>query len=522
RGGLEEGGAEGLVGVVPVAPEGKPQAPTRGQSWRACSWQIAEIVHDAHAGNPTVRVGRKQYEACIGFAFSDEEHADQNPPAQVISLIEWPWFDKFVMSLIFVNSVLLAAYQYREDNKSGLNWFVDMVAEPIFTSFCASEFVLKVIAWGLMCDRHSYFREPWNILDFLVLVTALPALVLKSGNGTSFLRMFRILRPLRSLQAVPQMKVLVNTVLSSIPRLVNVSVMGAFLFLVAGIIGVTLYHGMYFHGCRETEQPVLILGALGEMCWSWNFTGDSRLCGGAYDCKDPPEGVAAGFCGGPEDSPNEGVRPVFPGGRRGYPWCPGSEPVRISPETEFVHFDHMGGALLTVFQSMTLEGWTEFMYYAQDGFGLWWGTIYYLLLVFIASFTLLNVALAVVDEARTELDKGAAECPSPRRTVGSAASAASGGSGQREAAPGGRPERSSSKTQASLDASLLSAGGPERESSEQSQLFSAMHGGECSQEVWLDIALVRFLRGVVWREAAHHRQLAAFARAERLSCDDDG
>lgn len=40
----------------------------------------------------------------------------------------------------------------------------------------------------------------------------------------------------------------------------------------------------------------------------------------------------------------------------GPPWCEGSAPFKLNPETDFVHFDHVFGALLLIFQCMTMEG----------------------------------------------------------------------------------------------------------------------------------------------------------------------
>ena len=73
--------------------------------------------------------------------------------------------------------------------------------------------------------------------------------------------------------------------------------------------------------------------------------------------------------------------------------------VSGSPETDQVHFDHIGGAFLLIFQCMTLEGWTDLMYYVGDSYGALLAWSYFILLVIVTSFLLLNVALAVVDEA---------------------------------------------------------------------------------------------------------------------------
>ena len=129
------------------------------------------------------------------------------------------------------------------------------VAEIVFLVFFSLEMIMKIIAWGFFLDKRSYLRDGWNWLDFVVVVSAIVQLT-GLGGGLSFLRLFRILRPLRSLNAVPQMKVLVNTVISSVPRLGYVSGIAGALFMIFGIIGTTVMDGMMYRGCRVTLDPV--------------------------------------------------------------------------------------------------------------------------------------------------------------------------------------------------------------------------------------------------------------------------
>jgi len=78
---------------------------------------------------------------------------------------------------------------------------------------------------------------------------------------------------------------------------------------------------------------------------------------------------------------------------------PIDRPTKLKPQTDFVHFDNIGGALLVVFQSMTMEGWVDIMYEIQDGDSITMATIYWFFLITFASFFLLNIFLAVIDES---------------------------------------------------------------------------------------------------------------------------
>eukprot|EP00931_Biecheleriopsis_adriatica_P029753 TRINITY_DN17609_c4_g1_i1.p1 TRINITY_DN17609_c4_g1~~TRINITY_DN17609_c4_g1_i1.p1 ORF type:complete len:1956 (-),score=450.68 TRINITY_DN17609_c4_g1_i1:314-6181(-) len=393
----------------PISPSGA--IPELVPDDRRCCIGSLVVLSENENGLHWVRVSGKDLEICSSslyiFSLTSPSGCFRR---RVIEIVTCWMFDKFVLFLILANSICLASYDQRAETDDGFNWVSDNIIDPILTSFFTLEFILKVIAFGFFIDKTSYLRDKWNWLDFVVVITGNLQLanVVSTSEGVGFLRMFRILRPLRSLNAVPQMKVLVNTVISSIPRLGNVSIMGAFLFGCFGILGLSLLDGVFYHSCREFPNPIL-QGHNGTECWYWPPTGEERLCGGAYMCQEPPEGISRGYCGGHEQDPNDALRPSFEGGRRGFPWCEGSEPKKVFPESEWIHFDHMLAALITIFQCMTLEGWTVVMYQVQDGYGFFIGTVYFFLLIPITSFFLLNVALAVVDEAREDFAAEEAE-----------------------------------------------------------------------------------------------------------------
>eukprot|EP00927_Polykrikos_kofoidii_P085372 TRINITY_DN9275_c0_g3_i1.p1 TRINITY_DN9275_c0_g3~~TRINITY_DN9275_c0_g3_i1.p1 ORF type:complete len:1882 (-),score=349.70 TRINITY_DN9275_c0_g3_i1:200-5845(-) len=316
----------------------------------------------------------------------------------ILSIIEYRWFDRFILMCIVIGSILMAL-QERRKPESVLNKFIEVV-DMIMLCFFTIECGFKIISWGFFVDRKTYLRDPWNWLDFIVVVSGWIERIPGTGDsGLGWLRLFRVLRPLRSLNAVRPMKVLVNTVISSVPRLANVSVMGAFLFVVFGIIGITLMNGIFYRRCYTTPEPIL---STDGACWHWIVTDDERLCGGNYMCAD-----SDGYCRGLEEDPSSDYAATFPGGRNGKPFCEdsaGTALKKLMPETDFVHFDHLPAALLLIFQTMTLEGWTDLMYYVMDGYSAPIAWIYFVMVVLITSFFLLNVALAVVDEARSDFD----------------------------------------------------------------------------------------------------------------------
>lgn len=68
---------------------------------------------------------------------------------------------------------------------------------------------MKVIARGFVVGRTTYLHSPWNVLDFVVVVAGwLPYLPgINSSGNVSAIRTVRVLRPLRTLAAIGELKV---------------------------------------------------------------------------------------------------------------------------------------------------------------------------------------------------------------------------------------------------------------------------------------------------------------------------
>ena len=73
-------------------------------------------------------------------------------------------------------------------------------ADPVFTALFTAEMLLKWWGLGLCKYSHSYFRDAWNWLDFVIVVEGLFS-TFTAGTGVNFqgLRTFRVLRPLRTI-----------------------------------------------------------------------------------------------------------------------------------------------------------------------------------------------------------------------------------------------------------------------------------------------------------------------------------
>jgi hypothetical protein len=296
-------------------------------------------------------------------------------------IVESRLFDWFILLLITINSYLLAVLDYR-DPGAMMNKLNAMAESPLLAVFIV-ECLLKIIAYGVIMGEHAYLADGWNWLDFIVVVTGVIAWMMKDSDvDLTFLRACRVMRPLRSLTVVTEMKVVVNTLLRSIPQLGNVALLGIFLGLLFGILGINLFGGVMYRTCRAVDNPILT-SLDGQQCWSYpmDLSSDSRLCGRMYAC------APTAFCRSTYIEDIAAYRPSFFDGiaevahlaptvlndwgrTGGLPWCYdvavpdnpfADEQPLISDGYNFglTTFDDLPQAFRVLFQCITMEGWVD-------------------------------------------------------------------------------------------------------------------------------------------------------------------
>jgi len=74
-------------------------------------------------------------------------------------------FDIFIMIVILLNMMTMAIEHYEQPQKlEDVLFIINQIFITIFTLECA----MKIIAL-----RHYYFREPWNVFDFVVVISSI-------------------------------------------------------------------------------------------------------------------------------------------------------------------------------------------------------------------------------------------------------------------------------------------------------------------------------------------------------------
>lgn len=165
-------------------------------------------------------------------------------------------FERISLALILINCVFLALDSKDPDHPQTMMGAVLQHTEWFFMISFTVEMVLKILGLGLYRASGAYLRDGWNVVDCVVVVVGWLSL-LPSIENISAMRSVRVLRPLRTITGVEGMRMLVATLLRSLPMLLDVLILCAFLFLIFGTIGVQTFSGALRQHCGRPLEGTL-------------------------------------------------------------------------------------------------------------------------------------------------------------------------------------------------------------------------------------------------------------------------
>ncbi len=236
----------------------------------------------------------------------------QHTPKQLVHvtgrLVNSGWFEYFIIGVILANAALLGlGTSSRVDRQYG-DWLE--LGYQVALGVFIVEALLKMLA--LSPRPFRYFQDGWNVFDFLVIVFSL---VPATGQFAMITRLARLLRVLRLMSTVKDLRLIVTALVRSIPSVGHVIMLIGILVYIYAIMGYHLFH------------------------------------------EHDPE-----------------------------------------------HWRNLGTSVLTLFNIMTLEGWTKVMDTAMELHSMAW--IYFVSFVVVGTFVVINLFIAIIinnlDEAKKE------------------------------------------------------------------------------------------------------------------------
>uniref|UniRef100_A0A670I7M5 Voltage-dependent R-type calcium channel subunit alpha n=1 Tax=Podarcis muralis TaxID=64176 RepID=A0A670I7M5_PODMU len=260
-------------------------------------------------------------------------------------------FEYMILATIIANCIVLALEQHLpEDDKTPMSRRLEKT-EPYFIGIFCFEAGIKIVALGFVFHKGSYLRNGWNVMDFIVVLSGILATA-----GTHFnthvdlrtLRAVRVLRPLKLVSGIPSLQIVLKSIMKAMVPLLQIGLLLFFAILMFAIIGLEFYSGKLHRACYVNNS-----GELQEL--------------------DPPHPCGVQGC---------------PAGYECREW--------IGPNDGITQFDNILFAVLTVFQCITMEGWTTVLYNTNDALGATWNWLYFIPLIIIGSFFVLNLVLGVL------------------------------------------------------------------------------------------------------------------------------
>ncbi|XP_029005834.1 sodium channel, voltage gated, type VIII, alpha subunit b isoform X6 [Betta splendens] len=290
-------------------------------------------------------------------------------------------FSMIIMCTILTNCIFMTFSDPPEWSKQ---------VEYTFTGIYTFESLTKIVARGFAIDGFTFLRDPWNWLDFMVISMAYITEFVNLGN-VSALRTFRVLRALKTISVIPGLKTIVGALIQSVKKLSDVMILTVFCLSVFALIGLQLFMGNLRNKCvfwpiNMTDQYL----SNGSRGFDWkeyimNDTNfyflpgqlDALLCGNSSDSGRCPEGFTCMKAG---RNPNYG----------------------------YTSFDSFGWAFLTLFRLMTQDFWENLYMLTLRAAGKTY-MIFFVLVIFVGSFYLVNLILAVVAMAYEEQNQATME-----------------------------------------------------------------------------------------------------------------
>uniref|UniRef100_A0A3Q4MGQ5 Sodium channel protein n=1 Tax=Neolamprologus brichardi TaxID=32507 RepID=A0A3Q4MGQ5_NEOBR len=262
--------------------------------------------------------------------------------------------------------------------------------EYTFTGIYTFESLIKILARGFCVGPFTFLRDPWNWLDFSVIVMAYVTEFVDLGN-VSALRTFRVLRALKTISVIPGLKTIVGALIQSVKKLADVMILTVFCLSVFALIGLQLFMGNLRQKCvRSTAHcfndtlPANTSFYCNNKTWASikDFTEDednfykvegakdALICGNSSDAGKCPDGFVCLKAG---RNPNYG----------------------------YTSFDTFGWAFLSLFRLMTQDYWENLYHQTLRSAGKTY-MVFFVVVIFLGSFYLVNLILAVVAMAYEE------------------------------------------------------------------------------------------------------------------------
>lgn len=145
-----------------------------------------------------------------------------------------PLFEKFILGIIVLNGIVIGL-----ETSPGLlaqHGHVFHFLDKLFLGIFVLEALMKITAEAPRVDR--YFRQGWNLFDFTIVALSF----LPTGQFATTARLVRVLRLARLITGIPELRLIIMTLLRSLPGMFHIVILLGVLFYVYAVMGYYLFH----------------------------------------------------------------------------------------------------------------------------------------------------------------------------------------------------------------------------------------------------------------------------------------
>lgn len=153
----------------------------------------------------------------------------------VKKIVAHSFFEYFIVAVILMSAVVIGLETSPELSASYGGWF-DFINQIILGVFIV-EACLKMFA--LAPRPQLYFTNGWNLFDFSIIVLAL---IPFTGDLAMIARLARLLRVFRLISVIPELRLIVATLVRSIPSMGNIILLMSVIFYIFAVAGQQFFH----------------------------------------------------------------------------------------------------------------------------------------------------------------------------------------------------------------------------------------------------------------------------------------
>ena len=145
-------------------------------------------------------------------------------------------FELFVVAVIIGSALLVGAktYELTPSSRSLIIW-LDMLITVIFVAEITIRFIGEP-------HKRAFFKNGWNVFDTLVVTISL--IPIDDSDLVLVARLVRVFRVLRMISIIPELRMLLASLLKALPQLGYVILLMFIIFYIYAAIGATLFESI--------------------------------------------------------------------------------------------------------------------------------------------------------------------------------------------------------------------------------------------------------------------------------------